>query len=105
MAVSPPASRARPAPPASTRGKDSIDHPPQGHDDIANAVAGACLAATEHGTSIPLRHLPTHAIGRSYDVLASAEENARALAREEAQSGWPVRQGDERLQQAYGLGR
>jgi len=26
-------------------GKDSIDHPPRGHDDIANAVAGALLLA------------------------------------------------------------
>jgi hypothetical protein len=27
-------------------GKDSIDHPPGAHDDIANSVAGALLAAT-----------------------------------------------------------
>jgi hypothetical protein len=26
-------------------GKDSIDHPPRGHDDVANAVAGALLLA------------------------------------------------------------
>ena len=26
-------------------GKDSIDHPPGGHDDIANAIAGAALLA------------------------------------------------------------
>jgi hypothetical protein len=26
-------------------GKDSIDHPPGGHDDLANAVAGAALEA------------------------------------------------------------
>jgi hypothetical protein len=25
-------------------GRDRIDHPSEGHDDIANAVAGACLA-------------------------------------------------------------
>jgi hypothetical protein len=33
-------------------GKDSIDHPPNGHDDLANAVAGALVAtvgATEPG--------------------------------------------------------
>ena len=29
-------------------GKDSIDHPPGGHDDIANAVAGALLMAGTH---------------------------------------------------------
>jgi hypothetical protein len=28
-------------------GRDSIDHPPGGHDDVANAVAGALLAALE----------------------------------------------------------
>jgi hypothetical protein len=27
-------------------GKDSIGHPPHGHDDVANAVAGAVVAAT-----------------------------------------------------------
>jgi hypothetical protein len=27
-------------------GKDSIDHAPGGHDDVANAVAGAIVAAT-----------------------------------------------------------
>jgi hypothetical protein len=26
-------------------GRDSIDHPPHGHDDVANAVAGALLLA------------------------------------------------------------
>ena len=30
-------------------GKDSIGHPPHGHDDVANAVAGA-VAAAKHGT-------------------------------------------------------
>jgi hypothetical protein len=27
-------------------GKDAIDHPPNSHDDVANAVAGACVLAT-----------------------------------------------------------
>ena len=27
-------------------GKDSIDHPPGAHDDVANAVAGALVLAT-----------------------------------------------------------
>jgi hypothetical protein len=27
-------------------GKDSIDHPPKGHDDVANAVAGALVGVT-----------------------------------------------------------
>jgi hypothetical protein len=29
-------------------GKDSIDHPPRGSDDIANAVAGVICLASEH---------------------------------------------------------
>lgn len=29
----------------SRSGRDSIDHPPGGHDDVANAVAGAILLA------------------------------------------------------------
>jgi len=28
-------------------GKDSIDHPPNGHDDLANAAAGALTGASE----------------------------------------------------------
>ncbi len=31
------------------RGRDSIDHPPNGHDDLANAVAGALVAAGGQG--------------------------------------------------------
>ena len=29
-------------------GKDTIDHPPNGHDDVANAAAGAIVAAATH---------------------------------------------------------
>jgi hypothetical protein len=29
-------------------GKDSIDHQPSGHDDLCNAVAGACMLALRH---------------------------------------------------------
>lgn len=32
-------------------GKDSIDHAPNGHDDLANAVAGALVGATSHASS------------------------------------------------------
>ncbi len=31
----------------SRSGRDSIDHPPRGHDDVANAAAGALLVALE----------------------------------------------------------
>jgi hypothetical protein len=30
-------------------GRDSIDHPPGQHDDVANAVAGVCAVATRYG--------------------------------------------------------
>jgi hypothetical protein len=30
-------------------GKDSIDHPPRGSDDIANAVAGVISVAAQYG--------------------------------------------------------
>ena len=69
-------------------GRDSIDHPPGGHDDLANVAAGACLTALEHGAAVPMHRLPSHGIGASHDPLASLEENALALAREEARSGY-----------------
>ena len=28
-------------------GRDSIDHPPNGHDDLANVVAGVCVDVHE----------------------------------------------------------
>jgi hypothetical protein len=35
-------------------GRDSVDHPPRGHDDLANAAAGALLLASDGpGTAIP----------------------------------------------------
>ena len=33
-------------------GRDSIDHTPRGHDDVANAVAGALVAAAAHGPTV-----------------------------------------------------
>jgi hypothetical protein len=30
-------------------GRDSVDHPPGAHDDLANAVAGACAVAVKPG--------------------------------------------------------
>jgi len=37
----------------SRSGKDSVDHPPQGHDDWANAAAGALVLATAEGRRVP----------------------------------------------------
>ena len=68
-------------------GKDSIDHPPGGHDDIANVCAGVSLMALERGPVVPMHRLQSHAID-DYDMLASAEENAVAIAREEQRAGY-----------------
>jgi hypothetical protein len=33
-------------------GRDIIDHPPHGHDDIANAVAGVCELLSKRGNRV-----------------------------------------------------
>ena len=87
-------------------GKDTIDHPPQGHDDIANACAGAALAALEHAGAIPTHRLQAAAID-DLGPLASEAENAIAIARAEQRAGgffftgpgWaPTLHDDEQLQ-------
>ena len=89
-------------------GRDSIDHPPGAHDDLANVAAGACLTALEHGTAVPIHRLQAFAID-THDPLASAEENAIAMAHAEQRSGFftgpgwaPTWHGDERTQQVCG---
>jgi hypothetical protein len=42
-------------------GRDTIDHPPRGHDDLANAVAGALLAA--HASNRDRIRLGTYHMG------------------------------------------
>jgi hypothetical protein len=37
------------------KGRSSIDHAPQGHDDPANSAAGALLAALEVEAAEPIR--------------------------------------------------
>jgi hypothetical protein len=44
-------------------GRDSIDHPPGGHDDVANAAMGALLLASGKGPQ-PARALRIDFIGR-----------------------------------------
>jgi hypothetical protein len=89
-------------------GRDSIDHPPGGHDDLANVAAGVCLEALEHGAAMPAARMQSHAFN-TYDPLATNEENAIAMARAEQSSGYftgpgwaPTWHGDERTQQVYG---
>jgi len=37
----------------SRSGRDTVDHPPQGHDDWANAAAGALVLATVESQRVP----------------------------------------------------
>ena len=51
-------------------GKDSIDHAPGAHDDVANAVAGAIVLASHH--EVPLNfHAPIVGPGRSAWIAAA----------------------------------
>jgi hypothetical protein len=45
------------APSAARGGRDSIDHAPGGHDDLANAVAGAAALALGHQGVVVTREL------------------------------------------------
>lgn len=44
-------------------GRDSIDHPPGGHDDLANSAMGALLLASERGPQ-PARFVRVNLMGR-----------------------------------------
>ncbi len=90
-------------------GREKVDHPRGSHDDLANACAGVLVMARQRGVAVPAHRLQTHAIGTSYDSLATPEENLAALAREEQRSGYftgpgwaPTWVGDDRTQQ-YGI--
>jgi hypothetical protein len=63
-------------------GRDSIDHPPSGHDDLCNAVAGLCAM---------LRDVSTYddwsiAYSTGSDTAESAERNAKEWRRLRLQS-------------------
>jgi hypothetical protein len=74
-------------------GKDSIDHTPGGHDDLANAVAGALLLAQDGGSLLwrrealliePLPHRPD----LIYAVLVIAAKSGQAGVAYFATSGF-----------------
>ena len=54
-------------------GKDTIDHPRDQHDDLANVVAGAATLARSHGGY-------AEALGRACDDFDEAEYEARHRA-------------------------
>ena len=64
-------------------GHERVTHPDRGHDDIANAVCGVLVMARQRGVAMPVHRLQAYAIGGSYEPMATPEENALALAREE----------------------
>jgi hypothetical protein len=65
-------------------GKDSIDHPPGGHDDIANAVAGVCSLVG--AAKMPLRIRPeatamlSQPIGRTVANYGNGPRNRGGFA-------------------------
>jgi hypothetical protein len=68
-------------------GRDSIDHPPNAHDDVVNAVAGAAAAANgaanELAPYLAFASDGTAITGRSYDAAdGKADAAAEAAARQ-----------------------
>jgi hypothetical protein len=69
-------------------GKDSIDHPPGSHDDVANAVAGAVVHATVLGLKPAIASITADdswqraqwGIRPRQDVAATIESAAQAAA-------------------------
>jgi hypothetical protein len=66
-------------------GRDSIDHPPHAHDDLANAASGALVACAGEGaalwqrSALPVVAAPSH-VGLVYCVLCSDKLAVRAGA-------------------------
>ena len=66
---------------AGREGRDSVDHGPGGHDDIANAAAGAivlALAAEAHGIDLPLNWMEAPVRRPASDVSEADIEQALA---------------------------
>jgi len=67
-------------------GRDSIDHPPHAHDDVANAVAGALVACAGEGvalwrkSALPIVVAPPRGVGLVYGVLVADKLGTRGAA-------------------------
>jgi hypothetical protein len=65
-------------------GRDSIDHPPHAHDDLANAVAGALVACAGEGaalwqrSALPVVAAPSRGVGLIYGALVADKLGVRA---------------------------
>jgi hypothetical protein len=81
-------------------GKDSIDHGPGAHDDVANAVAGAIVLASRH--EVPLNfHTPIVGPGRSEWIAAAGFGLPISMAdgvggSTDKPGGWPAAEAKER---------
>lgn len=62
-------------------GRDIIDHPPRGHDDLANAVAGALVHVRQPGSGVAVFH-----VSGSGDDLPPGAEPFRSLS--DLSRGW-----------------
>ena len=63
-------------------GKDSVDHPPGQHDDVANAVAGACVLGLGRWRSLNMSARPPQPSAPQWPT--SAGGSAWAAARPDA---------------------
>ena len=63
-------------------GRDSIDHPPSGHDDIANAIAGlAYVAINRYVAPMPTFGVWASTMEQNSSYIAQVwEESARRIA-------------------------
>ena len=59
-------------------GKDSVDHPPNGHDDIANAVAGALVRVLQNSGGFGL--IEFYASGRAQRFLENLDSPSKPAA-------------------------
>jgi histidinol phosphatase-like PHP family hydrolase len=59
-------------------GKDSLDHPPNAHDDLANAVAGALITANRSDGADTLEVMAEAALARGYEYFGITDHSQSA---------------------------
>lgn len=69
---------------AGRSGKDSIDHRPGMHDDLANATLGAALEAMERGAHLPLPKEEIPSATTTEEILRRARADEMRKSREKA---------------------
>lgn len=57
----------------------ATDHPPGGHDDLANVCAGVALLALERGSVLPVYMLSAQASDEGYDAIDAFDRHMRGL--------------------------